>query len=128
MVEAGKISKVSKGKNYKAERTPIEELQPDQEQVIKDLLEQDGRIMDYLTGYSIYNKLGLTSQVSNVIQIGRNQIRPKLKRELYSISFVKQKNIITRQNISLLQILNSIKSIKKYLIALLEGPRSDYLE
>lgn len=113
MVEAGKISKLSKGKYYKPEKTPFGELQPDQEQVVKDLLEDDGKVIGYLTGYSIYNKLGLTSQVSNTIQIGRNQIRPKLKRERYTISFIKQKNIITRQNIPLLQILDSIKYIKK---------------
>ncbi len=113
MVEAGKISKLSKGKYYKPEKTPFGELQPDQEQVVKDLLEDDGKLIGYLTGYSIYNKLGLTSQVSNTIQIGRNQIRPKLKRERYTISFIKQKNTITRQNIPLLQILDSIKYIKK---------------
>lgn len=113
MVEAGKISKLSKGKYYKPEKTPFGELQPDQEQVVKDLLEDDGKVIGYLTGYSIYNKLGLTSQVSNIIQIGRNQIRPKLKRERYTISFIKQKNIITKQNIPLLQILDSIKYIKK---------------
>lgn len=113
MVEAGKISKLSKGKYYKPEKTPFGEVQPDQEQVVKDLLEDDGKLIGYLTGYSIYNKLGLTSQVSNTIQIGRNEIRPKLKRERYTISFIKQKNTITRQNIPLLQILDSIKYIKK---------------
>lgn len=63
--------------------------------------------------YSIYNRLGLTTQVSNVIQIGKNQTRPKFKRERYTISFIKQKNIITKKNIPLLQILDSIKYIKK---------------
>lgn len=63
--------------------------------------------------YSIYNRLGLTTQVSNVIQIGKNQTRPKFKRERYTISFIKQKNSITKKNIPLLQILDSIKYIKK---------------
>ncbi len=35
MVEAGKISKLSKGKFYKPEKTPFGELQPDQEQLLK---------------------------------------------------------------------------------------------
>jgi hypothetical protein len=121
MVEAGKISKLSKGKYYKPEKTPFGELQPDQEQVVKDLLEDDGKPIGYLTGYSIYNKLGLTSQVSNTIQIGRNEVRPKFKRERYTISFIKQKNIITRQNIPLLQILDSIRYIKKIPDSTLKG-------
>lgn len=113
MVESGKISKLSKGKYYKPEKTPFGELQPGQEQIVKDLLEDNGKVIGYLTGYSIYNKLGLTHQVSNTIQIGSNQIRPKFKRERYIISFTKQKNIITKRNIPLLQILDSIKNIKK---------------
>ena len=113
MVISGKIEKLSKGKYYKPEKTPFGRLQPSQEQIVKDLLIEDGKIVGYLTGYSMYNQLGLTTQVSNLIQIGKNQTRPKFKRERYTISFIKQKNTITRKNIPLLQILDSIKYIKK---------------
>lgn len=113
MVKAGKIAKLSKGKYYKPEDTPFGILQPNQAQVVKDLLEEDGKTVGYLTGFSIYNKLGLTTQVSNIIQIGKNQIRPNFKRERYFISFIRQKNTITKENISLLQILDSIRYIKK---------------
>jgi len=61
----------------------------------------------------MYNQLGLTSQVSNTIQIGKNEIRPSFKRERYTIAFIKQKNTITRENIPLLQILDAIRTIKK---------------
>lgn len=113
MVKAGKIAKLSKGKYYKPEDTPFGMLQPNQAQVVKDLLEEDGKTVGYLTGFSIYNKLGLTTQVSNIIQIGKNQIRPNFKRERYFISFIRQKNTITKENIPLLQILDSIRYIKK---------------
>ena len=113
MVESGKISKLAKGKYFKPEKTPFGILQPSQEQIVKDLLDEDGKTVGYLTGYSVYNKLGLTTQVSNVIQIGKNETRPKFKRERYTISFIKQKNTITKKNIPLLQILDSIKYIKK---------------
>lgn len=113
MVEANKLSKLSKGRYFKPETTPFGNLQPSQEQVVKDLLYDNGKIVGYLTGYSIYNALGLTSQVSNSIQIGKNEIRPKFKRERYTISFIKQKNTITKKNSSLLQILDAIRYIKK---------------
>jgi hypothetical protein len=113
MVASGKIMKLAKGKYYKPETTPFGNLQPDQKQVVKDLLEENGKVIGYLTGYSIYNQLGLTTQVSNTIQIGRNQVRPNFKRERYTISFVKQKNTITKENISLLQLLDAIRYIKK---------------
>lgn len=113
MVVSGKIAKLSKGKYYKPENTPFGNLQPKQAQIVKDLLEDNGRITGYLTGYSIYNQLGLTTQVSNTIQIGKNEIRPSFKRERYTISFIKQKNTITKENIPLLQILDAIRYIKR---------------
>lgn len=113
MVAAGKIAKLSKGKYYKPETTPFGILQPDRSQVVKDLLEENGKTVGYLTGYSIYNSLGLTTQLSNVIQIGKNVVRPAFKRGQYTISFIKQNNIITKENIPLLQILDAIRYIQK---------------
>ncbi len=113
MVTSGKIAKLAKGKYYKPESTPFGNLQPNQAQVVKDLLEDEGKMLGYLTGYSIYNQLGLTTQVSNTIQIGKNQIRPSFKRERYTISFIRQKNTITKETIPLLQILDAIRYIKK---------------
>jgi len=76
-------------------------------------VEEKGKTTGYLTGYSIYNQLGLTTQVSNIIQIGKNQVRPKLKRGRYTISFVKQKNTISKENIPFLQLLDAIRYIKR---------------
>ena len=113
MVASGKIAKLSKGKFYKPENTPFGNLQPNQSQVVKNLLEENGKTTGYLTGYSIYNQLGLTTQISNTIQIGKNQVRPNFKRERYNIAYVKQRNTITKENIPLLQILDAIRYIKK---------------
>ena len=113
MVASGKIAKLSKGKYYKPENTPFGNLQPNQAQIVKDLLEENGKITGYLTGFSIYNQLGLTTQVSNTIQIGKNQVRPNFKRERYTIAFIKQKNTITKANIPLLQLLDAIRYIRK---------------
>lgn len=127
MVASGKIAKLSKGKYYKPENTPFGNLQPNQAQVVKDLLEENGKITGYLTGYSIYNQLGLTTQVSNTIQIGKNQVRPIFKRERYTIAFVKQKNTITKENIPLLQVLDGIRYIKKIPDASIEAACKRFL-
>ncbi|MFP4664989.1 MAG: DUF6088 family protein [Bacteroidales bacterium] len=113
LAKKGKITKLSKGRYYKPEQSPFGELPPPQQQVVKDLLVSGDKITGYLTGYSIYNQLGLTTQVSSTIQIGRNEVRPPLKRGIYTIKFIKQKNTITEKNIPLLQILDSIRTIKK---------------
>ncbi|ARS37579.1 type IV toxin-antitoxin system AbiEi family antitoxin domain-containing protein [Pontibacter actiniarum] len=113
MVASGKIAKLSKGKYYKPEITPFGELAPSESQVVKDLLEDDGKIVGYLTGFSMYNRLGLTTQVSNTIQIGKNDVRPTFKRERYTIAFIRQKNTISKENIPLLQLLDAIRYIKR---------------
>ena len=113
MAASGKIAKLSKGKFYKPERSLFGILPPDQRQMVKDLLESNGKLTGYLTGFSIYNQLSLTTQISNIIQIGKNEVRPSFQRGRYTISFVKQKNTITKDNIPLLQILDAIRYIKK---------------
>jgi hypothetical protein len=113
MAASGKIIKLSKGKFYKPKATVFGSLQPEQTQIVKDLLENNGKITGYLTGYSIYNQLGLTTQISNTIQISKKEVRPSFKRGRYTISIIRQKNTITKENIPLLQILDAIRYIKK---------------
>lgn len=113
MVKAGKLAKLTRGKYYKPQRSPFGLLLPDPTQIVKDLLEDNGKITGYLTGYSIYSKLGMTTQISHTIQIGKNTVRPSFKRGIYTISFVLQKNIITRDNVPLLQLLDAIRFIKR---------------
>jgi hypothetical protein len=113
LAASGTISKLAKGRYYKPEQTAFGTLQPDTYQVVKDLLEENGKLVGYLTGYSIYNKLGLSTQLSNQVQIGKNEVRTKFKRGVFTISFVKQKNTITSQNVAFLQLLDAIKYIKK---------------
>lgn len=113
MAASGKIEKMAKGKFYKPEDSVFGKLDPTKQQVVKDLLAENGKITGYLTGLSIYNELGLTTQVSNTIQIGKNQIRPAFQRGRFRISFIRQKNIITKENVPLLQLMDSIRYIKK---------------
>jgi len=113
LVAAGKIVRISKGQFYKPEKTEFGSLQPQEYQIVKDLLEEKNKIVGYITGISIYNKLGLTTQVSNTIQIGTNIDRKPRKRGKYTIRFIRQKNTITKENTFMLQILDSIRFIKR---------------
>jgi len=111
-VVKGKIAKLSKGKFYKPQVTEFGSLLPSSYQIVKDFIEKDGKLIGYLTGYSIYNDLLLTTQIANIIQIGTNQYRRPLKRGNYKISFVLQPNKITRANYKLLQILDAVRFVR----------------
>lgn len=113
LVASGKIVRLSKGQFYKPEKAEFGFLKPLEYQIVKDLLEKNNKIVGYITGVSIYNKLGLTTQVSNTIQIGTNIDRKPRKRGKYNIRFLRQKNTITKENIFLLQVLDAVRFIKK---------------
>jgi hypothetical protein len=112
-VESGKIVRLSKGKYYKPKEGIIGNLKPDEYQIVKDLLEDEGKIIGYLSGVSAFNKLGLTTQVSNTIQVGTNIDKKSIKRGKYTIRFIRQRNTVNKENIYLLQILDSIRFIKR---------------
>jgi len=113
MAASGKISKLSKGKFYKPRKTQFGALQPSPYQIAKDFLEQNGELVGYITGYSAYSSLGLTTQIPSTLQIGTNKYRRAIKRGMYNISFIVQPNKITQKNIDLLRILDAIRFIKE---------------
>ncbi|GHU56581.1 hypothetical protein FACS189411_07600 [Bacteroidia bacterium] len=112
LVAKGKIAKLSKGKFYKPQMTEFGVMLPSSYQLVKDFIEKDGNLIGYLTGYSVYNDLLLTTQIANVIQIGSNQYRRALKRSNYRVSFVLQPNRITNANYRLLQILDAVRFVR----------------
>ncbi len=113
MEKSGKISKLSKGKFYKPRKTQFGDLKPSAYQIAKDYIERDGKLIGYITGYSAYNALGLTTQISSYIQIGTSKSRRSVKRGEYTISFISQQNAITKQNVEILRILDAVRFIRE---------------
>ena len=112
LVKEGKIRRLSKGRFYKPKMTTFGELPPDSYQIVKDLLMENGKRIGYITGYQVFNELGLTTQVSAVLQIGTIKDKKNTKRSYYRIMFVKQWNTITKENIPLLQLLDCLRFFK----------------
>ena len=113
LTKEGVIRRLSKGRYYKTKMTEFGELQPDSYQIVKDLLAENGKLIGYITGYQIFNELGLTTQVSAILQIGTIKDKQSLKRSYYRIKFVKQWNPITKENIPLLQLLDCLRFFKQ---------------
>lgn len=112
MVAAGEIRRLSKGRFYKPQMTQFGELPPDTYQIVKDLIEKNGKIIGYITGYSAFNDLGLTTQVPFALQIGVRNEKKAIQRDVYKISFIKQQNAITKENIPLLRLLDCLRFFK----------------
>lgn len=112
LTKAGEIRRLSKGRYYKTKATEFGELMPSSYQIVKDLLEENGKLIGYITGYQIFNELGLTTQVSAILQIGTIKDKKSTQRSYYRIKFVKQWNTITKENIPLLQLLDCLRFFK----------------
>jgi len=113
LVKAGKIERLSKGRFYKPKQGITGKLNPDEYEVVKDLLKANKNVIGYITGLGIFNRLGLTTQMSNIIQIGSNFDKKQIQRGKFIIKYIRQWNKITNKNIKLLQLLDCIRFIKK---------------
>lgn len=79
----------------------------------KDLIEKNGKPVGYLTGYSVFNDLGLTTQVPASLRIATRKEKKAIIRGMYRINFVKQENTITKENIPLFQLLDCLRFLKE---------------
>ena len=113
MTASGEMCKVSKGKYYKPKETMLGRMKPISSEIVKDFLEKDGEIIGYITGPQAFAAMGLTSQISSAIMIGSGKYRRPLQRGEYKISFLKQDNPITTDNVEFLRILDAIKLIRE---------------
>ncbi len=112
LVKDGIIERLSKGRFYKPKQGIIGILRPDEYEIVKDLLFENGEPIGYITGLGIFNRLGLTTQLSNIIQIGSNFDKKQVQRGRYTIKFIRQWNIINKKNVTILQLLDCIRFIK----------------
>ena len=112
LAEKGILDKLSKGKFFKPSILKHGKSGLDINEIVKDLLENKGEKIGYITGLSTLNKSQLTTEKSPTIQIGRSTFKPPLRRAHFTIKFVLQKHIITEENIEMLQVLDCLKLLK----------------
>ncbi|GHU80321.1 hypothetical protein FACS1894145_6520 [Bacteroidia bacterium] len=111
-VTQGYLRKLSKGRFYKPQISKFGELPPDMYQTVKDLIEKDSKLIGYITGYTAFNDLGLTTQAPSALQVGTYDEKKAIVRGAYRISFIKQRNNITKENIPLLKLLDCLRLFK----------------
>jgi hypothetical protein len=112
-IEKGIIKRVSTGIFYKPKQTIFGELKPNEEELLKSYLYQNNKRIAYITGTSLYNRMGLTTQVSKSIKIASRD-----KRITISIGNIKGVPVksyvdVTDKNFYLLEILDALKDFKK---------------
>ncbi|MDG2194868.1 MAG: DUF6088 family protein [Polaribacter sp.] len=113
LIEKGIIKRVSTGVFYKPKKTIFGALKPNEQELLKPYLFQNKKRIAYITGISLYNRMGLTTQVPRTIKIASRD-----KRITVSVGNIKGNPVksyvdVTAKNFYLLEILDALKDFKK---------------
>ncbi len=108
----GVIKKVSKGVFYKPEQTVFGELKPDYSELLRSYLFENGKRIAYETGTSLYNRMGLTTQLAFRIKIASRGKRISINRGTLKADAVKSYTEVTDSNYETLGILDAVKDMK----------------
>ena len=109
----GVIKKVSKGVFYKPEQTVFGELKPDYSELLRSYLFENGKRIAYETGTSLYNSMGLTTQLAFSIKIASRGKRININRGTLKADAVKSYAEVTDSNYETLGILDAFKDMKR---------------
>lgn len=113
LVKEGKLRRVSKGKYYKPKQTKFGEKRPGEAEILKIYLKDGAKTIAYITGASLYNRMGISTQVPYVIEVATENPVPDREIEGYKIRFVKSRAPITKSRIPYLEILDVLKNIDR---------------
>jgi hypothetical protein len=109
----GVIKKLSKGIFYKPAQTVFGELQPDYSEQLRSYLYENGKRIAYETGYSLYHRMGLTTQMAFRIKIASRSKRISIDRGPLKANAVKSYAEVTETNYEILGVLDAFKDIKR---------------
>ena len=85
---------------------------PDSNDILDRYIYKDGKRVAYVTGFSLYNKLGLTTQMAFKIKIATKKNSIKINQGTLQVSSVKSYMDVTDQNYQLLGFLDALKDVK----------------
>ena len=112
MVFENQLERFSKGKFYVPEKGMLGVRKPSDGELVRSMLYKDGRLRGYVTGLSLYNRLGLTTQVTRIITIALNGGRQEKDLGTIRIKAVVTRIPVEENDIRLLQYLDALKDIK----------------
>jgi len=113
MVADKRLERYSKGKFYVPKKGLLGFRKPSDSEQIRSMLYKDGRLRGYVTGISLYNQLGLTTQVPRTINVTINGGRQEKEFGTIRIKTIVSRIPIVKKEVKLLQYLDALKDIKK---------------
>jgi hypothetical protein len=113
----GDIERLRNGIYFKPKESRFGVLKPSESDMLKFLLFDKGKRIGYVSGQRSFNYLGLTSQIPSVITIATDQQKRSGVFAGLRIRYVKAYGRVSKDDVRLLQILDSLKDVDKILDA-----------
>lgn len=107
------IKKISKGIFYNPQQSVFGELGPDTNSILQQILFKNNKRVAYITGYSLYNQMNLTTQNSFVYEIASYSRKTYPKMGTLKIKPVRSYVPVNDTNFELLGLLDAIKDINR---------------
>ncbi len=112
MVKKGELKRAEKGLYYIPQKSIFGERPLSIKDFIQKYLYIGEKRIGYITGINLFNKYGLTTQLSNTIKIATNVRKNSREFDGRKIEFIRNKAPITDENIKYLEILDILKNLK----------------
>lgn len=113
LITKGIIKRASTGVFYKPKKTVFGELKPNEEEILKRYLFKKGKRTAYITGTSLYNRMGLTTQIPKSIKIASRDKRITISRGNVKATPVKSYVDVADNNFYLLELLDALKDFNQ---------------
>ena len=115
LTSKGMIKRFEKGVYFKPKKGTFGEVPVKESQILTTLLYKNGKQVGYLTGAGVYNKMGLSTQLTNYYTIATKKARKPINDGRIKVCFVKTYCEVSEENTGLLQLLDAIKDLKNIL-------------
>jgi len=112
LIEAETIKRVSTGVFYKPKKTVFGEIRPEEKELLKPYLFRQNKRIAYITGTSLYNLMGLTTQIPRVVKVASREKRISIRLGNIQAKPVKSYVDVDDNNYVLLEILDALKDFK----------------
>ena len=113
MVNSNQIKRIERGRFYRPKQGLLGEIKPSDNALLKSLLYKDGCMRGYVTGTSLFNQLGLSTQVPIVVTIAVAGAPQQKDFGRLQVKLVKARAPVTAETVTLLQYLDVLREIKK---------------
>lgn len=112
LIAKGTIKRVSTGVFYKPKETVFGQLKPSEEELLKSYLFENNKRIAFITGNSLFNKFGLTTQVPKTIKVASLSKRIDTTIGSIRVKPVKSYIEVSDNNYFFLEILEVLKDFK----------------